>query len=132
MGRALDKLSGWLFLTAAAISFIILGGIAASLLLNSLPAWKKVGVFGMLFGTEWRPTHHPPSFGMLPLMLASLMVSFSALFISTVFGVGSALYLSEAAPRWLRDVAQSVLELLAGIPSVVYGFFAMVVLGPLL
>lgn len=127
-----DKLSGWLFAGAAVLSFLILGGIAASLVINSLPVVEEVGLLKMLLGREWRPTYIPPSFGMVPLILASLMVSGSALLISVVFGVGAALYLSEAAPKWARDLVESVLELLAGIPSVVYGFFAMVVLGPFL
>ncbi|MCL2261381.1 MAG: phosphate ABC transporter permease subunit PstC [Fibromonadales bacterium] len=83
-------------------------------------------------GKEWIPTATPaPQFGVLPLILGTLLVSLVAIFIATPLGIGVAIYLSELAQGRVRDILKPAIELLAGIPSVVYGFFGLVVLVPI-
>jgi len=84
------------------------------------------------FGREWIPTATPaPQFGILPLILGTLWVSLVAILIATPLGIGVAIYLSELAQGKVRDILKPAIELLAGIPSVVYGFFGLVVLVPM-
>jgi len=84
------------------------------------------------FGKEWIPTSTPaPQFGVLPLILGTLLVSIVAILIATPLGIGVAIYLSELAQSRVRDILKPTIELLAGIPSVVYGFFGLVVLVPI-
>ncbi len=84
------------------------------------------------FGREWIPTSTPaPQFGILPLILGTLWVSLVAILIATPLGIGVAIYLSELAQSKVRDILKPAIELLAGIPSVVYGFFGLVVLVPM-
>jgi len=96
-----------------------------------LPIFKEVSVFKFLFGRYWYPTYDPPDFGILPLILGSLWVTVGALFVAVPLGVGSAMYISELAHPKLREILKPMVELLASVPSVVYGFFGMVFLGPL-
>ncbi|MDR0789919.1 MAG: phosphate ABC transporter permease subunit PstC [Bacteroidales bacterium] len=93
---------------------------------------KNIASSDFFFGREWIPTATPsPLFGMLPLILGTLLVSLVAVMIALPIGLGVAIYLSELANEKVRKVLKSVVELLAGIPSVVYGFFGLVVLVPI-
>ncbi|MCL2100133.1 MAG: phosphate ABC transporter permease subunit PstC [Fibromonadales bacterium] len=84
-------------------------------------------------GFEWLPTSKPaPQFGVMPLILGTLLVSFVAILLATPLGIGVAIYLSELAQSRVRDILKPTIELLAGIPSVVYGFFGLVVLVPII
>ena len=79
---------------------------------------------------EWYPTYDPPSFGIFPLIIGSLIVTILATVIAVPLGVMAAIYISEIAPQALRKFSNPVIELLAGLPSVVLGFFGMVVVAP--
>lgn len=93
---------------------------------------KNISLYDYFFGKEWLPTATPsPLFGTLPLLLGTLLVSIMAIIIALPFGLGVAIYLSELANERTRRILKPVIELLAGIPSVVYGFFGLVVLAPL-
>ncbi len=84
-----------------------------------------------LFGNEWMPTAIPdPSYGIMPLLLGTLWVSLAAIIIALPFGLGAAVYLAELADNRTRRILKPTIELLAGIPSVVYGFFGLVVIAP--
>ena len=96
------------------------------------PIFKDVGFFKFLFGTKWYPTHEPPDFGILPLILGSIWVAAGAIIVCVPLGVGSALYLNEIAGFRQRQFLKPIIELLASIPSVVYGFFGMVIVTPFL
>jgi len=96
------------------------------------PIFKDVGFFKFLFGTRWYPTHEPPDFGILPLILGSIWVTAGAIIVCVPLGVGSALYLNEIAGFRQRQFLKPIIELLASIPSVVYGFFGMVIVTPFL
>jgi len=85
---------------------------------------------GFLFGKEWYPTYDPPEYGIWPLIVGSLMVTLISSLIAVPLGVLSAIFIAEIAPVAMRDILKSAIELLAGLPSVVLGFFGMVVLAP--
>jgi len=111
---------------------IILLGIVVTIFSQGLPLFRNYSVKYFLFGTEWRPVKDPPLFGSLPLVVASLYVTISAMLISVPIGVSTAIYLSKLSSTRTSSVLKPVVELLASIPSVVYGFFGVVFLGPLL
>ncbi|HLW30884.1 MAG TPA: phosphate ABC transporter permease subunit PstC [Aequorivita sp.] len=94
---------------------------------------ENIGVADFFGGTQWMPTATPaPLLGVLPLLLGTLMVSFFAILFALPLGLGVAIYLSELASERTRKIMKPTIELLAGIPSVVYGFFGLVVLVPLI
>lgn len=117
------------FLTAlAAILIVFLIGIFV--IQQGLPAFRVIGVFEFLFGTIWRPGIN--EFGILPMIVGSIYVTIGALLLSAPLGIACAIFLAEVAPYRIRGVVRSAIELLVGIPSVVYGLVGMVVLVPLI
>jgi len=96
---------------------------------EGLPIFTKVGLGNFLFGREWLPTRG--LFGALPLLLTSLILVVGSVLISTPLGVSLAIYMAEYAPRSVRQFLKTIVELLAGIPSVIFGFFGIVVFIPL-
>jgi len=130
MNRKKERLIKYLFTTLAFASLAFLIGIVLVLFKEALPIFAKVGPKAFLLGESWYPTAEPPEFGILPLILASLWVTAGALVICVPLGVGSALYLHELAGPRQRAVLKPVIEILASVPSIVYGFFGMVILAP--
>ncbi len=120
-----------LFLVALS-SLLFLIGIIVVLFVEGLPTFREVSISQFLFGNRWYPTSEPPRLGILPLILGSLWVTAGALIFAIPLGIFSAIFLAELCPKKLREILKPVIEMLAGIPSVVYGFFGMVVLSPLL
>lgn len=110
------------------IVFVIL--IFLFLLREGLALFRSVGVLDFLFGKNWYPISTPPQFGILPLILGSLLVTFGAALISVPIGIAAALFIAEIAPRRLKEILKAGIELLAAIPSVVIGFIGMITLGP--
>jgi phosphate transport system permease protein len=110
------------------IFFVIL--IFLFLLKEGLALFKSVRPFSFLFGKNWYPISEPAQFGILPLILGSLLVTLGAAIISIPIGVGCALYIAEVAPPKTKEVLKAGIELLAAIPSVVLGFIGMVTLVP--
>ncbi|MBN1223017.1 MAG: phosphate ABC transporter permease subunit PstC [Candidatus Aminicenantes bacterium] len=121
-----------LFAILAFASLLFLIGITVTLFLEGGPVFKDVNFFDFIFGKSWYPTHEDAEFGILPLILGSLWVTAGAVLVCVPLGVGSALFINELAGRKLRAFLKPILELLAGVPSIVYGFFGMVVLAPFL
>ncbi len=119
-----------LFLLFSLISLFLLGLIVVFLFREGLPIFREVSVTGFLFGREWYPTYNPPSYGIGPLIVGSIIVTFFSLMLAVPFGVLSAVYISELAPPLAKEILKSAIELLAGLPSVVLGFFGMVILAP--
>ena len=109
----------------SAIAFV--GLIFLFLLREGVPAFFEVPL-GNLFGTRWYPTFD--LFGTLPLILGSLLVTVTAIVIALPLGVATAVFVREVAPNWAREILKPLIEVLAGIPSVVLGFFGMTVLAP--
>lgn len=114
----------------AFISVIILAMIILFLFREGLPLFKTVSVSDFIFGKEWYPTYDPPSYGIWPLIVGSVIVTVLSCLIAVPFGVLSAVYISEIAPPSIREILKSIIELLAGLPSVVLGFFGMVIVAP--
>ena len=121
-----------LFFAVASASIITLCLIVVFLFMEGLPVFAKVSVKDFIFGRYWYPTYDPPDFGIFPLIVASLSVTAVASVISIPLGVMTALYLAEIASGRLREIVKPVVELLAALPSVVIGFFGMVVVAPFL
>ena len=132
MAKIKEKLYKWLFGILAFASLIFLVGIVIVLFKEALPIFKKVKVLDFLFGRFWYPTYEPPEFGIFPLIAASILVSIGAMLVCIPLGVGSALYLNEVASHRQKAVLKPLVEILASIPSIVYGFFGMAVLAPFL
>lgn len=120
------------FAVMAFASLFFLTGIVLILLQQSLPIFNLVPVGNFLFGQEWYPTYEPPDFGILPLIMASIWVTAGAIVVSVPLGVGSALYINELEGHTQKAILKPSIELLAAIPSVVFGFFGMVIVTPFL
>ena len=121
-----------LFLFLALASISALAFIVIFLFKESLPIFKKVSLKAFLFGKEWYPTDEPPAFGILPLIIGSLLVTFLSSLIAIPLGVLSAIYISELARPFIKEILKPVIELLAALPSVVIGLFGMIVIAPFL
>lgn len=107
------------------LSIIISFAIVIALAVPALQFFGEVSVKEFLTGTKWAPRFKPPSYGVLPLIVGTLWTTAIALIVAVPFGLGAAIYLSEYASQRVRRSLKPILELLAGIPSVVYGFFAL-------
>jgi len=118
------------FFVLSLISVMILGLIIVFLFREGLPIFREVSVREFLFGREWYPTYSPPSYGIWPLIVGSLVVTFFSSLVAVPLGVLSAVYISEIAPPAIKEILKSIIELLAGLPSVVLGFFGMVIVAP--
>ncbi len=116
--RLLLRLSAWL-------SILITIGIILALLAPALAFFREVSVIEFLTGTRWAPQFADPSFGVLPLVTATAWTTFIALTVAVPLGLGAAIYLSEYAHPKARKTLKPILEVLAGIPTVVFGFFAL-------
>jgi phosphate transport system permease protein len=110
-------------------AIIFVGMIFLFLLLEGLPALQQVSLES-LFSDRWYPIED--YYGVLPLLGGSLLITLGATLIAVPFGIGTAIYLSEIAPRWLREILKPLVEVLGGLPSVVLGFMGMLVLSPYL
>jgi len=119
-----------LFAFFAFLSVLLLGVIVVFLFREGIPLFQKVSVYDFLFGSAWYPTYDPPEYGIWPLIVGSLLVTFFSCLIAVPLGVLSAIYIAEIAPASIKEILKSVIELLAGLPSVVLGFFGMVIVAP--
>jgi phosphate transport system permease protein len=107
-------------------------GIVVALFVPAIEFFGEVSIVDFLTGTEWAPLFEPSSFGVLPLVAGTLLVTACACLVCVPFGLGAAIYLSEYAKPRTRKFLKPALEVLAGIPTVVYGYFALTLVGPLL
>lgn len=123
-----EKIMKAVFFTTACISILAVGLICFFLFANGTPAIKEIGVFQFLFGKVWRPGNG--NFGILPMILGSLYVTAGAIIIGVPIGILTAVFLARFCPEKIYPVVKAGVELMAGIPSVVYGFFGLVVLVP--
>ena len=118
-----------IFICAACISILAVALICVFLFANGVPGMAKIGVWDFLSGTKWKPGND--IYGILPMILGSVYVTAGALIIGVPAGLMTALFLSRFAGRRTARLMKPAVELLAGIPSVVYGFFGLVVIVPL-
>jgi len=110
------------------VAFLVLVFIAVFILKESLPALKEVGIVDILFGTKWYPSKD--AFGILTMLAGSVVATLLALVIAVPLAVGCAIFLAEVAPLRIRNIARPSVELLVGIPSVVYGLVGVIILCP--
>ncbi len=127
-----EKIIHSLLALAATFSLLSLLGIMLFLFYEGLPIFNTVSVSSFLFGEWWYPTSEPPDFGIFPLLIGSFAVTILASLIAVPLGVLTAAYLTEIASSGVRRIVKPFIELLAALPSVVIGFFGMVVVAPLL
>jgi phosphate transport system permease protein len=121
----------YLFLFACALlSIVTTLGIVLVLFEETLKFFEEVNVVDFLTGTRWTPLFSSQQFGVLPLLNATFMIALGAILVAVPLGVLAAIYLSEYAPSGVRSVVKPVLEVLAGIPTVVYGYFALTFIAP--
>lgn len=132
MQRLREKLYLWIFAILAFASLVFIIGIILTLLKESLPFFSQYKLTAALIGRSWYPTSSPAEFGMLPLIFASVLVTLGAMVVCVPIGVGSALFIHELTSQRIRAVLKPMIEILAGIPSIVYGFFGMLVVAPFL
>ena len=130
--KSREKTIRFVFFGIALVSITTLFLIALFLFVEGIPIFKEVSVTDFVFGKYWYPTDDPPDFGIFPLIIASIAVTVVSSVISIPLGVLTALYLSEGASARVREWVKPVVELLAALPSVVIGFFGMVIVAPVL
>jgi phosphate transport system permease protein len=126
-----DVVKGVLALCAF-VSIATTVGIVVALFLPAFEFFQDVSVWDYLTGKEWAPLFNPPSFGVLPLIAGTLLVTLVAALVFVPFGLGVAIYLSEYAHERARRTLKPTLEVLAGIPTVVFGYFALTLVSPTL
>ncbi|MBM3933429.1 MAG: phosphate ABC transporter permease subunit PstC [SAR202 cluster bacterium] len=122
----------WLFFGCAILSIFVTVGIVISLLSQAVGFFGEVSLWEFLTGTRWTPILQPRSYGVLPLVAGTLLVSAIAGIVAVPMGTAIAIYMSEFAADRVRRILKPVLEVLAGVPTVVYGFFALTFVTPLL
>ncbi len=126
----IDRSSRTLLLLSAFLSLVILAAIAVYTFKSALPALQQIGLWDFLFGKAWHPDYD--EFGILPMIVGSIVVTLGALIIAVPLGIGCAILLAEVAPYRVRQFLRPAVELLQGIPSVVYGLVGMVIVVPLI
>ncbi|WP_207589429.1 phosphate ABC transporter permease subunit PstC [Halomontanus rarus] len=122
----------YLFALCALLSIATTVAIVLTLLIDSLDFFAAISPIDFLTGTRWSPTNDPVSFGVLPLVSGTLVITFGSALIALPIGLLTAIYLSEYASRRRRAFLKPALEVLAGVPTVIYGYFALVYITPAL
>lgn len=127
-GRREGRQAEFVLAGLASLSLLVLGLIFVFLFKEAIPLFSEFSLRGFLTGTAWQPVSQVPRFGLVPLLTGTFMVTAGAALIAIPLSLGVALFVSEVAPRRLRELLKPAMELLAAIPSVVYGFFGLVIL----
>lgn len=130
--HVLDKIVPVLLFLCAALSIVTTIGIVFTLITETYQFFRQVPIVDFLFGTKWSPLITPTSFGVLPLLSGTFMITIIACLVAIPLGLASAIYLSEYAPKAVRKVVKPILEVLAGVPTIVYGYFALSLITPLI
>ena len=126
----IDHISKLVFRTTGLLVILILGGIFFMLLWNTFAFFIKVRSLDFITGTQWNPSGVTASYGILPLLVSTCLVTLGAMFIAIPLGIGTAAFLSDYAGKRLKNILKPVIEMLAAVPSVAIGFLGIVVLGP--
>lgn len=127
-----ERIIRFIFLGTATGSIVTLALIVIFLFAEGFPIFKETSPLDFLFGKLWYPTSDPPDFGIFPLIIASILVTAVSSLISIPLGVLTALYLAEIAQPKMREIIKPAVEMFAALPSVIIGFFGMVIVAPLL
>ena len=127
-----EKVAQIIFTVCAFFAVLAVASITIYMFANGLPALTQVGLTELLFGTVWKPTADPASYGILYVILTSIIGTFLAILLGVPVGVLTAVFLAEVAPKKLAAIIKPAVELLAGIPSVIYGLLGLLVLNPIM
>ncbi|HUP89050.1 MAG TPA: phosphate ABC transporter permease subunit PstC [Longimicrobiales bacterium] len=127
-----ERLAGGILLTFSMVTILTTVGIVVVLLTQAAGFFAQVSPIEFLTGTKWTPLYVPKQFGVLPLLMGSALIAFLAATVALPLGLLAAIYLSEYAHRRARAIIKPVLEILAGVPTVVYGYFALTFVTPLI
>ena len=130
MKKFKEKLSGRIFFALALSSISALALITVFIIVQGAPIFAEVGVFNFIFGMTWAPSQG--EFGIFPMIIGSLSVTLGAIIIGVPIGICCSIFLSEFAPAAMRNMFRPAIQLLAGIPSVVYGFWGLIFIVPLI
>ena len=125
-----EKIMHLIFIVCGMISIVAVVGISAYMIISGLPAIKEIGLKAFVLGEVWKSTASEPLFGILPFIMSSLFATFGAILIGVPVGLFMSVFLSKIAGPKLASAVRPAVELLAGIPSVVYGLVGMIVLAP--
>lgn len=129
---AVERAAQIIFTVCASFAFLAVAFITLYMLVNGTPAIFQVGLKQILFGTVWEPTAPEPKYGIFYVILTSVVGTFLAILISVPVGILTAVFLAEVSGKRMAGVVRSAVELLAGIPSVIYGLLGMNLLTPLM
>lgn len=129
---AVEKTAKIIFTVCAFFAILAVFSITLYMIINGTPALFQVGLGEILFGTVWEPTAEDPAFGILFIILTSIIGTALAILIGVPIGVLTAVFLAEVAPKRLASIVKPAVELLAGIPSVIYGLLGIMILNPLM
>lgn len=121
----------FVFMLAALTSILAVLLICLFLFIHGIPAMAKVGLFDFLLGTNWAPTDAPASYGILPMIMGSIYITAGAILVGVPIGILTAIFMACYCPKGVYRILKPATELLAGIPSVVYGFFGLMLIVPL-
>jgi phosphate transport system permease protein len=127
-----EKIISKILVALGVISILTTLGIIFALFEETVAFFGEVSPIEFLIGTKWTPLFEPAHFGVLPLVMGTLLIVVVSSIISIPVGLGSAIYLSEYAPKKVRKVLKPLLEILAGVPSIVYGYFAVTAITPII
>lgn len=130
MKKAKENIMKLVFLLCACVSILAVVLICVFLFANGFPAMGKIGVFKFLSGTSWKPTQE--IFGIFPMILGSIYVTAGAIIIGVPIGILCAVFMAKFCPKKLYRFLKPAVDLLAGIPSIIYGFFGLVVIVPIM
>ncbi len=128
----IEKTAKTIFFICAAVAIFAVCAITVYMFIKGTPALKEVGVFDLIFGNVWKPTANEPHYGIWFIILASLVGTSASVLVGVPIGLLTAVFLSEMAGKKLGNIVRSAVELLAAIPSVIYGLIGMMVLNPLI
>ncbi len=127
-----ERLTLALLIASSIVAILTTIGIFSSVVFESFAFFREVNILTFLFGSLWAPTGTPPSFGFIPLLAGTFLITAIAIAVAAPLGLFSAIYMAEYATPRVRSVAKPLLEMLAGIPTVVLGFFAALTVAPLI
>lgn len=129
---SIERIMGVIFTVCGLSAVIAVFGIAAYMFIAGSPAIKEIGLAEFLFGTQWRPTAEDPSFGILYIILTSIVGTALSVLLGVPVALLTAIFLAEIAPKRLYQIVRPAVELLAGIPSVIYGLIGSILLVPMM
>lgn len=131
MIKVQEKIMSIVFFISALTSILAVALICFFLFINGIPAINKIGILNFIFGKEWSPTDIPALYGIFPMILGSIYITAGAIIIGVPIGILTAIFLAKVCPIGIYKILKPSIDLLAGIPSVIYGFFGMVAIIPL-